>query len=309
ALSHDFLRRLKISWSVLGKRVYSRKDRNSKLDIIIGLSATHKAMLRQVYDEDGHIDSHNSDDSQLIRMVDAQSKYQAKTIKSETDANPDVWEMVYDTGGRIRMTPDNILSVPSSTPIKSENTKVYCTDDNWMLINESAGGYCMQCDTSCGSNIRVGEIIGITTDDTNKDEWSLGILRWMRTYGDTGVKVGGQFIGKGVIPVAVSIAYDNSGNNNSVSLQRALLVPAIRAIGKSSSIITHTSRYRIGHIVNMHLKLKIVQIKLTRENILSGLYSEFEYEQVNKTLITHDEFDSQDVSSKNVDFKDVWSNF
>ena len=294
-LSRDLLRRLRISWGMFSKRAYARKERNTRMEITIGLSATHVAILESVYNINGGVDTHENDDSQLIRLVNAKTEYSSREVKSETDTSPDVWDMIYEQG-KLQMVPSG--SSQTASYLSDESSTVYCTTDSWTLSNESAGGYCIKCSANCGNSTQVGELVGLKISNNIRDSWSLGIIRWMQNYGEGGVQIGGQFIGRGAIPVGISKAFGDEGHG----LQSALLIPGIKATGRPGTLITHATYYRIGHIVTLHLKLQTLKIKLLREYRETGLYSEFEYEQVlEKTVETGDE--SQPEAE---DFNDVW---
>ena len=297
-LSKDLLSRLRNSWSKVSIRAFTRKEKNINLSFAIGLSTTHEVILKEAYQEDGQVIANCNNDSQLIKLIDSHSKYSAKQVKSASDAAPDVWEMIYQ-GGKLEMYSDQKIS--ENSPLNDKSSEILLSDDNWRLVNDSAGGYCVFCHKDCGNNLHVGEIVGLKADK-NTDTWMVGSIKWIKSIAEKGIQVGGNFLGSHVIPVATTTRVTPEGHYQ--NLQRALLIPAIKPINKPSTLITGANLYRLESIIDIHLKKTIIQVRLIEKCRSSDFYDEFEFEQ-----IQHESVNNGDSSTDSLSFENIWSSF
>lgn len=60
----------------------------------------------------------------------------------------------------------------------------------WDISNASKGGYCLNSGNTSDYQSQVGDIILIRLEDKSKDEWRLGVIRWMQSLSEQGVKMG-----------------------------------------------------------------------------------------------------------------------
>ena len=297
-LSHDLLRRLSTSWGAIPDRIHKRKECNANIKIAIGLSATHQAILNFANAHDNFSQQVAADDSQIMRVIETQSRYNAKNVSHATDNQPDVWEMVFDHG---KLELINAKAVGSALADMPNN--VYCTMDGWKLLNQSASGFCVQCKTNCGHCLQVGEVVGLSpSGGTSPEHWTVGVVRWMKTENGQGVTAGGQLLGRAAIPVGITMAVD-AGSKERV--QRGLLLPAVKQLARPSTLITHPGTFREGAIIHVYLPAGTIEMKLKREYDSVGLYNEFEYQQLS-AVSTGNQAEAEHTDD-NDKFDDVWS--
>jgi len=300
-LSHDLLNRLSISWGAIPHRAHKRVQCDAEMKIAIGLSATHQAILQYVNKHENFQQQVAEQDSQIMRIIKAQSQFNTGNVAHATDNQPDVWEMIFDHGKLALVNAKAVDSVLNSMPMN-----IHCTMDGWKLLNQSATGFCVQCETNCGHCLQVGEIIGLTpTGASSPEHWTIGVVQWMKTEAGKGVTIGGQLLGKAAIPVGITVAADITNKDR---IQRALLLPAVRKLDKPSTLVTHTGTFREGAVVHVYLPAGTIEMKLKHEYSAVGLYSEFEYQQLAKVQTDSDKQpavanDTDDTE----DFDEVWS--
>lgn len=274
-LSHELLRLLAQAWGAIPKRAFERNDCNINVKITVGLSATHQEIFTSTSEADlSHSMSANAD--QLMHLIDTQSYYQSKDVSHVDDEKPDVWDMVYDNG-KLQKVRNNQQSKQDGQRI-SNPSQVSCAMDGWHLINQSANGYCLQCTSDCGSNIQVGELIGLHSQaQAASKNRTIGVIQWIRSAGDKGIKVGGQLLGCDAIPVGIGLA---GPGGKQAQAQRALLLPAVKLLGRPSTLITLGSPFRVGQTVMIYLQAGSLCFKLTHEREEIGFYNIFEYEHI-----------------------------
>lgn len=300
-LTHDLIRRLLVSWGPMAERAHQRFARKGKINVTVGLSATHQAILNYSGIHTGFNEMVAQDDSQILRVVETQSRYEANEVKHVQDDNPDIWEMVY-AQGKLQMISPNAKPdlVKGSSDAKDD---MYCTLKDWVLVNQSEDGYCIHCDADCGHNAQVGEIIGLqpVKADGSSGSWTIGIIRWLQSEGQHSVRVGGQFLSRTAIPVGMSSMIDGGGQEQ---IQRALLLPSVKAMGRPSRLITTGATFRVGAITKIYLETGTIKAKLTKEYARAGLYYDFEYEEIGEQNVQNR---SEDLSKGDEGLEDVWS--
>ena len=60
----------------------------------------------------------------------------------------------------------------------------------WDISNASKGGYCLTSGNTSDYQSQVGDLILIRLEQMERDEWRLGVIRWMQSLSDHGVKMG-----------------------------------------------------------------------------------------------------------------------
>ena len=112
-------------------------------------------------------------------------------------------------------------------------------------------------------------------------------------------------MGKSAIPVGVTMAAEKDSHER---VQRALLLPAVKQLGRPSTLITMHGIYREGAILHVYLPAGTIQIKLSREYKSEDLFNEFEYQQISQLNIADEDL-TDTTSNKGSDdsFDDVWS--
>jgi len=299
-LSHDLIHRLGASWGAIAKRAHERISRTGKINLTVGLSATHQAILNYSQIHAGFNEKVAEDDSQILRVVETQSRYQIREVEHAADEKPDIWEMVY-TQGKLQLVSSQ--AGPDLVKGNAESRKdMYCTLKDWTLVNQSEDGYCIHCDADCGNSVQVGEIIGLQPVRVGPTaQWTIGIIRWVQNEGKHSVRVGGQFLSRTAIPVGISTTIESAGDQQ---IQRALLLPSVKAMGRPSRLITTGGTFRVGVIVKIYLETGTINAKLTNECLKAGLYLEFEYEEISDNTPGIGSADGGDASEV---FEDIWS--
>ena len=61
---------------------------------------------------------------------------------------------------------------------------------SWDISNASKGGYCLTSKNTSDYQSQVGDIILLRLEDKSNDSWRIGVIRWMQSLSDNGVKMG-----------------------------------------------------------------------------------------------------------------------
>ncbi len=290
-LSHDLLRRLLIAWGVETKRNFSRTRQKEKVEVSIGLSAIHK-----------HINARKNNGQQDI--YNNAAHFESMVIENINEEKPDIWNMVYPS------------DLPGLRPLVEEEINLGHAQDNdnpasptypqgtWAIINESAGGYCLEYRKGNSARAQVGELIGIRRENDGLWKWGIGVIRWMKFSSTRTLRLGIEMLNPDA--AAVGIRSLASGNDKN-AYQRTLMLPEIPAIQQPATLITPPAPWRVGNQIMVNILGKILHVQLTAVSQCTGLFSQFQFKPLHTEQ--HDE-DAHDVSGHwevDKDFEKIWS--
>jgi len=300
-LSHDLLRRLLIAWGVISKRNFPRNNRYESVQVTIGLSATHKVIT------DGRKSKRNDMRNHKGGMEDiygTSAKYSSSVIESVNDTKPDVWDMIYpnDTSRYERQKQaeqQKLKKAPPPTPPAEADPY---TVETWSILNESASGYCLQCEDQSKAKIQVGELIGIRrSGDGHTWKWGIGVIRWMRLNEEQRLLLGIEML----TPDAAAIGIKPAVNDGLNDYKRTLMLPELTAINQPPTLITGPVPYRVGNKLIINILGKRVNVELTKLLQNTGLFAQFQF-TINSDK---DKVNIGNVSdwSMDRDFSNIWS--
>ena len=106
----------------------------------------------------------------------------------------------------------------------------------WDISNASKGGYCLNSSNTSDYQSQVGDIILIRLEAQPNDEWRLGVIRWMQSLSEQGVKMGIEILHGNVQVLKVIETHLNSENRK--AFDYILQVTKKTASGVNKTIIT-----------------------------------------------------------------------
>ena len=107
--------------------------------------------------------------------------------------------------------------------------------EEWELVDQSLGGVAVIRNARPSCDVRIGDLVAMS-NDREKINWTVGVVRWMMVYKTRNYKIGIQVISKTALAVAVRAL---SGSAQDCRFQRALSVSE----GGEQSLITTKGLY------------------------------------------------------------------
>ena len=296
-LSHDLLRRLLTAWAVIAKRNFPRSEKQERVLVAIGLSASHQIICDSARRRSPQSKNRKRDSKTTTQNPFAgKSHYDASEVNNVNASQPDVWNLVYpseDTG----YTPLDADKI-SKTVNEVKKDELLYHAESWAILNESASGYCIQNKSSNESTVQVGELLSIRrSGDGHTWKWGVGVIRWMKYSEESGISLGIEMLTPDAAAVGLKAAVDDAD----VDFQRTLMLPELNAINQASTIITNPVTFRVGHQLKMKIVGKEIDVRLSKQLQNTGLFAQFQYEQVDSP--SPDEENWEEKS----DFSNVWS--
>ena len=288
-LSQELMKRLLIAWCIVPKRSFPRTEKQEHVQITLGLTATHQIIITG---------------SRKIAGVDEiysqTAQYQTdNTGRSNNDVKPDVWEMIYFPADA-----DGVESLETQfekEKASQEEKKPQYRAETWMILNESARGYCIKTIDKTSSRAQVGEIVGVRRNADGKSwKWGIGVIRWLRADPQLGLLLGIEML----TPDAAAIGI-RAVNNARHDYQRTLMLPELRAVNQPTTLITTAVPYRTGQQFVINILGKEILIKLSKQLLNTGLFAQFQFEIMEQqTAVQKPNASSEDPDS---DFSGVWT--
>ncbi len=118
----------------------------------------------------------------------------------------------------------------SDSPLDKTSHQTYVSR-NWLIINESAGGLALSKDPKTDAHIRVGEIIGLRTEDSQA--WNIGVVRWLSSEDPSHLQLGAQMLAPSATPVMIRPVIATA----EAAFQPALLLPEIPALKQPVTLL------------------------------------------------------------------------
>ncbi len=300
-LSQDLMKRLLIAWCVIPKRNYPRTDIEESVHITLGLTATHQVIISGSKKDNAYASQTDITSEQDI--FDQTAQYKSNNIShSETDAQPDVWEMIYFPDGNNGL---ELLEEKFNTeqvmdkPVLAKKQQA----ETWLILNESARGYCVRTISETRNRAQVGELVGVRRQITHAAwKWGVGVIRWMQCDTTSGLMLGIEMLTPDAAAIGLRVV-----SNAKHDYQRTLMLPELQVVNQPTSLITTAVPYRIGHKLVINILGKEILVKLNKQVQNTGLFAQFQFEIMDEQgAVVRGEIDDEDTGD-NPDFSGVWN--
>lgn len=288
SLSDNLLTHSIQAWGIHWQRSFRRLSSVGKLSLCIGLSATHFYVSgRKSFDR---IKSE-------LRPKLSDGKLQVDTGKASSS---DVWgeaaDVSNDETSLNAAQAINFVSQHYSEKEEEHEASKYPVHDV-TLINTSPGGYCLEWHGDLPASIQAGEILGV--HESGSKHWAIGVIRWIRHLGDKSVQLGVELIAPKAEPGAAQLLQKTGPNG---TYMRTLLLPEIKVIGQSATLILPRMPFRSGNKINLLHEEIIGRQQLTKRIVSTNSFTQFQFRDSNlktanasaeaKNSLNDDDFDS-----------------
>ena len=273
---------------------YPRQTMNSQVNVTIGLHHAHMQLMYEQHLKD------TEHDKQAYSGFQQNSGFESIEIKAIENKDSDVWSTVYAWA-------NNSSTNQSLPPQQHANTQAESIvdyrvkQDNWTLVNESAEGLALMCPENLSSKVQVGEVISVQRK--NSTERSIGLVRWMKARGKTGINMGVMLLAPSAKPVGIIVDDPTQGD---CVIDRGLLLPLMQTLNRPESLISFSRQYKPGDILRINQpgrdNRKIKLVKLIADN---GTISQFLFTWI-KQIQNDDPAETTNEQSEADQFKEIW---
>lgn len=264
-VSLDLLQHVAAAWGDIAERTFQRTAGQGSLNLCIGMSALHFFLAGEQSFGD---------------LLKRPSELGAAVFKPSSGA-PDVWAQAFDAQ-RIRDEGFHFEEIQySKVNVGEQQPELAGSDEEsypihtLAIVNHSPGGYCLSWPKEVPSQLQAGELLGI--QDSPNQGWSVAIVRWIRQVRGGGTQMGIELIAPHAQPCGLQLL--RKAEQSSQYL-RALLLPEIAAISRPASLIAPRLPFQEGSKVLICNHGEEYRAVLTRKQVGTGSFNQFEYRQV-----------------------------
>ena len=276
---------LKANWGMQAERKSARATRNDRVTVEVGLKDIHAHMVyvqtpaKPAAKSKSFYQETTLSDLQLMTLPQEERNTERQgpgfithpDMHDREDIN--VWDTVVTKSGLTEAAFDakkeRITSLASKPAMEST------TRHEWSVINISSGGFGLKWKGDSTSRAHVGELVALQepTADKKSTLWRIGVMRWMQFSDTDSFVCGVQTISPRIVPVMVE--RKRSSAKVDITLQECLMLPEIKPIGQSSSLVAPAHMFRLGEIVTIKVGGRELKYKLTGIEEQTGSFSQF----------------------------------
>jgi hypothetical protein len=242
-LSNALLPNIAKAWSTFSERLIPREERDSVIEICLGLSAAHFYISGE--------------------KVFMPPQAHAKTTPAEDTTSAAV---------KVKYPIHMWKTVNTGEDTTSAALTIRYPIHMWNVVNVSPVGYCLQTTEADTARVESGDLIGLKQLYQQQTYWRVGMIKWVKKIQPPYYHVGIFILGPRAIPVAIE-----TNNNSAQNQHRALILPDIIGAEKGSTIILPPLSLSANQELQVINNDERIKIKLTEPLNLNDKFFHFKY--------------------------------
>lgn len=308
----NLLVHLQQAWGALTERSFKRAGQTGPIDISLGLTGLH-GILSDGVPFDEMIRGRNL--QVLVQGAEENPFLANKPASFASDmarssvGDDDPWSQAYD-GGAHRMSDDaqiddsDFSGITGAMAQQQENMKKVPQGEHFTCqkINASPGGYCVEWVGAAPAALRTGEMLGVR--ELGQDEWAIGIVRWVKQLATQGAQFGVELLAPRAKPCGVRVLRKTGDAGH---FMRALMLPALNAIGQPSTLLVPAVGFQSNAKVEMAVQGESNKIILHRKVNGTASFGQFEYKSAVAGAATLEATSSAEEKGAGEDFDSIWT--
>ena len=311
-MADNLLVHLQQAWGALTERSFKRLGQTGPIDLSLGLTALHGSLSKGV-DFEAMIRGRNL--QVLAQGAESNPFLSSKPASFASDrARPggiddDPGSRAYDGGGH-RMADDaqiddiDFSNITGAMTKQQEATgkKVAAEHFTCQKVNASPGGYCLEWVGAAPAALRTGEMLGVR--ELGQSEWAIGVVRWVKQLTTQGAQFGVELLAPRATPCGVRVLRKTGDAGNYL---RALLLPALNAIGQPATLLVPSVGFHSGAKVELVANGDVGKVILNRKVNSTASFGQYEYKNAMAGAAGLDASADADDKDGGEDFDSIWS--
>lgn len=169
-------------------------------------------------------------------------------------------------------------------------------------INVSPTGSCLKWLADSHPAVEPGEVVCMRNTDMEDDQWSIGVIRWLKHDSENNLKIGIQLLGPYAKPAGIQLIKDDSPVS---CFLRSLILPEVESLGMKRTIITPVLPFKVGSIINIKMddSDEPIRSELLTQADQTSYYKQFEYKSDKSQELIDKALEKQSVA-KGANIKD-----
>lgn len=307
----NLLVHLQQAWGALTERSFKRAGQAGPIDISLGLTALHGTLSDVSFESlvrgrNLQVLAQGAEENPFLANKPASF---ASDLARAAVGDADPWSQAYD-GGAHRMSDDadiddsDFSSITGAMAQQQENEKKGAKGEHFTCqkVNASPGGYCVEWIGAAPAALRTGEMLGVR--ELGQDEWAIGIVRWVKQLATQGAQFGVELLAPRATPCGVRVLRKTG---DAGSFMRALMLPALNAIGQPSTLLVPSVGFQSSAKVEMVALGESNKIILNRKVNGTASFGQFEYKSAVAGAATLDTASGSGEKGAGEDFDSIWT--
>lgn len=304
-MTDNLLAHLQQAWGALTERSFQRTSQTGPIDVSLGLTAVHGHLSggvefdKLVKGDRLEVLAHGAEENPFLTN--------RRASRPGVPQDDDAWSKAFD-GGSHRMVDDasleniDLSKIQGALRQQAELNKAEVQLEKFTCekINASPGGYCIQWQGKTPQQLRTGEILGVR--ELGQNEWAIGVVRWVKQLSGQGAQFGVELLAPRATPVG---ARSVRKTGEASSFMRALLLPALHAIGQPATLLVPSVGFQSGLKVDMAVGGQMDRVVLVKKVNSTAGFGQYEFRGGPDPAQGMD--GPEDGKDSGEDFDSIWS--
>jgi hypothetical protein len=270
------LKRLMLAWGVMPERQTIRRRQEAPIQLVLGINAIHRLLSEPGLSDAG------------AAVSETQAPEREEFLPDPTLERPTIIATRHPAGGKTAggggwqnsgTMPGGNHPLRGAFALEPQVTTADANKDlpveSWKMVDVSSGGYCLLWESNDVSSAQVGELVAIRTGtDGSGDDWTLGVIRWMKFTPERGLVLGAQLMASGATPVRACLCADTSMTENK---SLGILLPENKSLGQQASLLLPSLQFRTGCLSTLTRGGSDEKIMLVRQIENTGSFTQFHF--------------------------------
>jgi len=258
------MQRLMLAWGVMPKRKFNRYRQDASIRLVMGLNSIHRLATIPTIEE-------NIEQNGITETIHDHQYLQDPTFETATRINTVMSPANRNGTSEKANGPQGKLLRGAYSAASSGTNPV----ELWKMENLSAGGFCLLWDSESASCAQVGELVAIlSTEENDKDNRQLGVIRWLKFTPEHGLELGVQLLSPGAKAVWAYVCENDLQPSHKL---QGILLPEIKAINQPASLLLPSLPFRAGCNSTLENQGRKETIILTRQLENTGTFAQFSF--------------------------------
>ena len=144
----------------------------------------------------------------------------------------------------------------------------------WDIQDESAGGVSLRKLGTVHRRVKVGDLIAMRFKGAT--DWTVAVVRWVKSPNSSNVEIGTQRLAPSAVPVMVKVLSDK---NEESEFLPALLLPAVPAVNEPRTLITPRNVYRANRTIYVDDGQRLSRVAAKQLLEVAGGFERIEFTQ------------------------------
>jgi cyclic-di-GMP-binding protein len=271
------LKRLMLAWGVMPERQATRRRQEAPIQLVLGINGIHRLLTEPELGDAGTAisETHAPDRKDFLKDPTFErptviATHHPARVKA---AGAGGWQNngSLPPGGNHPLRGAFALEQQSNTAGANRMLPI----ESWKMVDVSTGGYCLLWESSDVSTAQVGELVAIRTGAKGSNEdWTVGVIRWMKFTPERGLVLGAQLMASGATPVRASLCGDKSAAEHK---SQGILIPESKPLKLQASLLLPSLQFRTGCLATLTREGREERIILVRQMENTGSFSQFHF--------------------------------